>query len=242
MAFGIHADMSLHEFVGDAFVIGSRHGTRCVAVGGSLTVNQQFISFAHALPALIAIHGVIATDKTCDRPGQRTRFHLFFNLAHKAKAALGIRVTTVHEGMHVTFFYPFALSKRQKRFEMFERRMHAAVGEKPHHVQCTPRAFHMIDECAYFRVLSQRMVFRILRTAGTVDLDEILIDHAAGTDVEMPHLGVTHLAFGKAHILAIGAKSGVRIAAGELLDKNRVPGTDGVRLGAVADPPAVKNH
>ena len=58
----------------------------------------------------------------------------------------------------------------------------------------------------------------------------------------MPHLGVTHLAFGKAHILAIGAKSGVRIAAGELLDKNRVPGTDGVRLGAVADPPAVKNH
>ena len=86
------------------------------------------------------------------------------------------------------------------------------------------------------------MVFRILRTAGTVDLDEILIDHAAGTDVEMPHLGVTHLAFGKAHILAIGAKSGVRIAAGELLDKNRVPGTDGVRLGAVADPPAVKNH
>ncbi len=61
-------------------------------------------------------------------------------------------------------------------------------------------------------------------------------------DIKMPHLGVPHLAFGETHIFAIGTKSGVRIAAGELLDKNRVPGTDGVRLGAVADPPAVKNH
>ena len=122
---------------------------------------------------------------------------------------------------------------------MFERRMHAAVGEKPHHVQCAARAFHMIDDCADFRVLSQRMALRILRTAGTVDLDEVLIDHAAGTDVEVPHLGVSHLAFGKAHIFAIGTKSGVRSATGELLDINGVPGTDGIRLGAVANSPAV---
>ena len=235
----VHTYVRFHEFVGHAFVIGSCHGILRVGVSGSLPLDQQIIGFTHALPALVAIHSVIAADKTGHRPGQRTRVHLFFNLAHKAKTALGIRVAAIHESMHITLFHPFALSKRQKRFEMFERRMHAAVGEKPHHVQCAARAFHMIDDCADFRVLSQRMALRILRTAGTVDLDKALIDHAAGTDVEMPHLGVPHLAFGKAHIFAIGTKSGVRSASSKLLNESGMTSSNGIRLGAVTNSPAV---
>ena len=42
-----------------------------------------------------------------------------------------------------------------------------------------------------FRVLQDAAVL-----AGTVNLHEVLIDDASGTDVQVSHLGVTHLSVG----------------------------------------------
>ena len=77
---------------------------------------------------------------------------------------------------------------------------------------------------------------------GAVDLHEVLVYYAAGTDVEMPHLGVTHLSVGQTHVLAAGLQLRVRISTHQIVPIGSGSVEDNVTLTVVAEAPTVQNH
>ena len=63
---------------------------------------------------------------------------------------------------------------------------------------------------------------------GIVDARKLLEHDAAGTDVEVTHLGVTHLAVGKAHVLARSTERGVGVLLVQAIKEGRLGSGDGV--------------
>ena len=110
----------------------------------------------------------------------------------------------------------------ENREEMFVARMHAAIGEQPHDVQRTARRPRRIEACVDDLVLVDGP-----RAACAVDARKLLMDDAAGADVQVPDLGVSHLAFGQADRLARRLKARA-LAREQLIEKRRVRKRDGV--------------
>ena len=85
--------------------------------------------------------------------------------------------------------------------------VHAAVGQKAHHMQRAAVLLHGVhspDEGLFFK---KHAVLNILGDAG-----QLLIHDAARAHVQMAHLAVAHLTVRQAHIHAAGAQLGVGIA------------------------------
>ena len=61
-----------------------------------------------------------------------------------------------------------------------------------------------------------------------VDARQLLEHNAAGTDVKVTHLGIAHLAVGKAHVLARSAERGVGILLVQAIKEGRLGSGDGV--------------
>ena len=75
-----------------------------------------------------------------------------------------------------------------------------------------------------------------------VNLDQVLINHAAGTDVEVTYLRVSHLTIRKTDILTAGQKLCVRIVGVQIIHIGSGCVVNYIGLGAVTYAPAVKNH
>ena len=77
--------------------------------------------------------------------------------------------------------------------------MYATVRAEPHQVQLLVVLLSVGVGSLHLRVLHDGAVL-----AGAVDLHEVLIDDAAGTDIEMSHLRVAHLTVGQTDVLTAG--------------------------------------
>ena len=78
--------------------------------------------------------------------------------------------------------------------------------------------------------------------AGAVNLDQVLVNDAAGADIEVSHFGVAHLPVGQAYVLAASQKLRVGVLGVELIEEGRGRLIDDVALGMVADAPSVEDH
>ena len=77
--------------------------------------------------------------------------------------------------------------------------MHPAVGEKPHEVQFAARFFALGRAVGQDGVAEEIAIIDAFSDPG-----EILIDDAAGADVEMADFRISHLALGQPDIQARG--------------------------------------
>ena len=95
-------------------------------------------------------------------------------------------------------------------------------------------------------VLHRLQKFRNLKKIPVLDgfgnTGQLLVNHTAGTHIQMAHLGVTHLSLGKSH----GHTAGIALHEGALaheLIHNRRPGlAHRIVLAVVVQAVAVKNH
>ena len=78
--------------------------------------------------------------------------------------------------------------------------------------------------------------------AGAVDLHEVLINDAAGADIEVSHLRIAHLSVGQADVLAVGAQFGMGVFFGHGRNVFGMHGRNDVRLIVTAVSPAVEDH
>ena len=102
--------------------------------------------------------------------------------------------------------------------------VHAAVGEQAHEVNGAALGDGAVDRLGEHGVVEERAVLD-----REVDARELLVDDAAGPDVEVPDLGVAHLALGQAD----GQPGRARAAswahsAKDAVEVGRVRGLDGV--------------
>ncbi len=74
-----------------------------------------------------------------------------------------------------------------------------------------------------------------------VDFYKILIDHAAGADVEVAYFGVAHLSVGKTYVFTAGLQLGMRVVFKKIVPIGSWGGVDGVGCAVCAYAPSVEN-
>src|SRR6267154_1148311 len=97
-------------------------------------VNQRAIGQFDALPAVVAVHRVVA-------PYQRSDFadaqlaHLLLQLPDVIASAVRRRVAPVHKTVHKHFFHILLFGHLQQRKQMLNVRVHSAVAEQSEEMQ-----------------------------------------------------------------------------------------------------------
>ena len=152
-------------------------------------------------------------------------------------AAVRVGIAAVHEAVYIGMLDAVGLGDVAEFVEVVDRRVHAAVRHETHEVHVHALRLGVLESRLHLRVLHDRTVL-----AGAVDLHQILIDHAARTDIEVSHLGVAHLPVGQPHVLAVGMQLRMRILFGHRRNICGMDGRNDVTLGSVADAPTVQNH
>ena len=141
LARGIDNDEGNQELVGDAVVVAlldARHGVGVRAALG-LAVDHGVEGLALALPALVAVHGVVAAVDG-GHLAHAVLAHLLFELRDIAGAGSGRRVAAVHEGVDEDALQAVLARRAQQRIEVILVRVNAAVGDQPEEMQL-PSAF-----------------------------------------------------------------------------------------------------
>src|SRR6185312_6071056 len=142
----------------------------------------------NALPALIAIHRVVA-------PGDGGDFadadfaQLLLYLAEVAETALGRRVAAVHDAVDENFLHAFALRHFEHGVHVSELGVHAAIAAQSHDVEAVAFAgvLHQIEQ--------QRVAEDRAGSNHGVDTGDVHLHHAAGPDIEVADFAVPHLSF-----------------------------------------------
>jgi len=89
---------------------------------------------------------------------------------------------------------------------MVQRGMHTSVGDQAHEMDLLAIILR-IRECA----LDLRVIHDGTLLASHVDLHQILVNNAAGTDIQVAHLRVTHLSVRQTHEFAASLQLGIWI-------------------------------
>ena len=159
-------------------------------------------------------------------------------LLDEALAALGVGITAVHEAVDEgALADAIFLGNVAELEEVIQRRVYAAVGGQTHEVDVLAVLLGIGEGGDDFLVLQDAAV-----GTGTVDLHQVLVDDAAGTDIEVTHFGVAHLSVGQAHVLAASLQLGVRIVGQQAVPIGSGSHRDYIVLLTVADAPTVQNH
>ena len=116
--------------------------------------------------------------------------------------------------------------------EVLEARMHAAVGHQAEQVHALGAG----------QRLSQHLVPRQRAVGhGVIDSREVLTHHGPRPEVEVPHLGVAHLAVGQADGAAAGGQLRMRVALPQLVEHRGVGQRDRVARPGRREPPTVQD-
>src|SRR5699024_3479684 len=66
----------------------------------ALAIHQQIVSLFRALPAVVAVHSIIAAYNRCNLPGANF-FSLFLELLYLVRSTVRISITAVGESMNI---------------------------------------------------------------------------------------------------------------------------------------------
>ena len=122
-----------------------------------------------------------------------------FHIGHKALAALGVGVATVHEAVDKHVGQPVFLCYVAQSEKVLKRTVHAAIRREAHKMNALAGLFRVSERAHYLRIFLYRSVGN-----GAVNLHQVLIHHSAAAYVQVTHLAVTHLSVGQSHIFATG--------------------------------------
>ena len=190
-------------------------------------VDHDVVGALDALPTIIAVHGPItardggnasvATGLLGDLSQEGAE------LTHVAGAGLRVNVAAIHEGVDANGLDTVLGSHLDQSLDVVHVRMNTARAHKAHEVESLAVSLDVVHSLDEDLVLGDGAVLD-----GVVDARKLLEHDAAGTDVEVTHLGVAHLAIGKTHVLARSAERGVGVLLVQAIKEGRLGSGDGV--------------
>ncbi len=226
----------LYELIGHTIVIALLHGGHHICCLLALAGDEKVVGHLHALPALVAIHGVEATHDVGD-VGIAGLGTLLGELLYETLAALGVGVTTVHETVDVCVVHAILLADLHQFEQVVQAGVYTAVGGQAHQMHVLAR-LHGILVCVHnLLVLHDGAV-----GTGAVDLHQVLIHDASRTDVQVTHLGVAHLSVWQTYVLSTGQELAAWVIAPQAVHIRCGSVVDHVTLSLVTDPPSVEDH
>src|SRR5208283_1376417 len=224
----------LHKFVGDAlFVALLEGGDRIVGFGFRFAVDEGAIGEFDALPAVVAVHGVVAANEGGDFAD--TEFaHFLLEFADVIAAAVGRGVAAVHEAVDEDLFDFPLLGHFEESEEVVDVGMHTAIAEQADEVELALAA-------ALHGLLEERDLIELLVGDEEINAGDIHVHDAAGADVEVADFAVAHLAHGEADGGAGGLDEGVGKSAEKFVVGGFAGQGDGIALGFGAVAPAIED-
>ena len=190
-------------------------------------VDHDVVGALDALPTIIAVHGPItardggnasvATGLLGDLSQEGAE------LTHVASAGLRVNVAAIHEGVDANGLDTVLGSHLDQSLDVVHVGVNAARAHKAHKVKGLALGLDIVHSLDENLVLGDGAVLD-----GIVDARKLLEHDAAGTDVEVTHLGVAHLAVGKAHVLARSTERGVGVLHVQAIKEGRLGSGDGV--------------
>ena len=94
-----------HKFIGDAlFVTGAHHRQRISALDFRRAVDDRLVRLAHPLPAIVAVHRVVAAGHRRDL-AHSVLAHFLLQCAEKFDPAFRRRVASIHKAVHENAFH-----------------------------------------------------------------------------------------------------------------------------------------
>ena len=139
--------------------------------------------------------------------------------------------------MDIDVFYPLVLCFCEELIEVVEGRVNSAVAAEAEEVEFLASTFHIVVASGDFLVLKE-----LVLAAGDIDLDEVLVDHAACTEIHVADLGVAHLALRKAYILTAALELRVGIFRAKRIDMGLTLCVNCVAVVRATKAPTVQNH
>ena len=115
--------------------------------------------------------------------------------------------------------------------------MHSAVGAEAEEVELLAGLLHVVVGGLDFRVGEEFVL-----AACDVDLDEVLVDNAAGAEVHVTDLGVAHLAVGQADVFAACLEVAEGIFLAQAVDERLALGVDCIAMVVASFAPTIKDH
>ena len=221
------------ELVGHARVIGRLHGLVCGSGVLANALGDRVVRLLHALPALVAIHRVVAAGDRRDA-AQLERVDLVLQAVDILDARLRRGVAAVHEAVEADLAQAVAARQLEQREHMVDVRMHAAVRQQAEDVQRRIKPLALVDR-AHQRFVGEEVA--VLNGLG--DAGQLLIHDAARADVGVADLGVAHLAVRQADVQTGGADIGHRVFRKDLVQIGGLRRLDGVALLLIAVAEAV---
>ena len=231
---GIVADRrGQNELVGHPASVAGLHRGHRLLRAFALARHQHGVGLCDPVPPLVAVHGVIAPANRGDggaaQPGNVTAQLFEINRGRRRRG-----VPPVEKGVY-RHRNARAVEDAGQHGHVVLMRMHAAGGYQPQQVAGAAAFFQPPDQPRQGGVGGQCAV-----RDGGIDAADVLIDDAAGAEVEMADLGIAHLAAGQPDLGAAGLQQRLRARRHEpVVDRRRGLG-DGVVLGFRAVAPAVQ--
>jgi hypothetical protein len=211
-------------------------------VVGLLAVAQDEAPEAEldAVPALVPIHDVVATDDGGQLPDAELR-ETVEELLQVGGGALGVGITAIGKEVDEDVGHLELTGDLEKSEQMVDVRVDAAVRDEAQQMQATvpvAGASAGADDGVD--------LVHLAKPEGLIDADAILPDDATGADVEMADLAVTHETLGQADgergCIQLSISLGDGVGTGEGRHDGGIGGGDGItlrwRTGA-GDAPAI---
>jgi hypothetical protein len=197
-----------------------------------LRVCDGTVGLGDTVPALVAIHRVIATTHRCDRNGRRQRRAQTLDVILSGARR---RVSSIGKNMHDGGYASLREQRRQRSCVVLMG-MHAARRSQAKEVAGAAGLTQASDEVdqgggRFDPAVGHRVVYAL----------QILHDNAPGADVEMSHLGVSHLTRRQADVLARRLQQCVGAGAPQSVEVGRVRLTDSIVDRVFTPTPAVQN-
>ena len=185
-AVNIGVDKRFHKLVGvlvllSVGIVAILHALNHVVNLFADAVNQLVVSNLDTIPTLVAVHCIETADDA--RNGGSVLLANLSQLPYEALAALGVGVAPVHKTMNVGVLQSINFGYLDEFEQMVDARMNSAITAQAHQVQALACLLGITVGALDLGVLQNRVV-----AAGTVDLNQVLIDHATRTNVEVTHL------------------------------------------------------
>ena len=233
----VGADKRNHEFVGDSLVVRIFHSLHGIGTLAAFRVGKhhRVVGLGDALPAPVAIHGVVAAVDGGDLAAV-VLAHLLLQLFEVSCAVGGQSVAAVHKGMHENAIQSVLLRHLQQRIEMRLLRVHTAVGNQPEQMQSPlsrSRMLHRIQQHG------MRKQFPVLD--HQIDARDVHVHDASGANVQMPDLTVPHLPLRQSHKWPAGMNERVGILPQQAVIGRLSGESNGVGFGFGSVSPAVEN-
>ena len=183
-------------------------------------MRNEIVRGFYTLPALIAVHRVIAADDGGNPGGARLPAFVAHEFEGRAGAARR-RIAAVEKRMHANLLEAGARRHFDHRRNLRFVAVHAARRQQPQDVQGGA-----VGERGFDRLFQDRVFEKFAAFDVGFDARVILVNHASGADVQMPDFRIAHLRGGQADPFFRGIDGGMRI---------RFPEEIPVRFARLAD-------